>query len=106
LARVPDGKPEPTPGNVIMVTAEDTRDQIIVPRLVAARANLSRVHFLKLIKEDDKKRTFLLSEDLEVLEQTLYRLGDVALVTLDPITAFMGSNNTLIPTARPMFAVN
>jgi len=88
----PDGKPGPTPGNVIMVTAEDTRDQIIVPRLVAARANLSRVHFLKLIKEDDKKRTFLLSEDLEVLEQTLHRLGDVALVTLDPITAFMGSN--------------
>jgi putative DNA primase/helicase len=88
----PDGKHGPTPGNVIMVTAEDTRDQTIVPRLIAAKANLSRVHFLKMIKVDDKKRTFLLGEDLEELAQTIQRLGNVALVTLDPITAFMGSN--------------
>ncbi len=88
----PDGKPGPTPGNVIMVTSEDPRDQTIVPRLLAAGADLSRVYFLKMIKVDDKKRTFLLGEDLEALEQKILHLGNVALVTLDPITAFMGAN--------------
>jgi putative DNA primase/helicase len=88
----PDGKPGQAPGNVIMVTAEDTRDQTIVPRLIAAKADLSRIYFLKMIKVDDKKRTFLLGEDLEELAQTIQRIGNVALVTLDPITAFMGSN--------------
>ena len=45
-----------------------------------------------MIKVDNKKRTFLLGEDLEALEQTIQNIGNVALVTLDPITAFMGSN--------------
>ena len=88
----PDGKPGPAPGNVIMVTAEDAADQIIVPRLIAAKADCSRVHLVRMIKVDNKQRTFLLGEDLEALEQTIRSIGNVALVTLDPITAFMGSN--------------
>jgi hypothetical protein len=90
--RWPDGTSAGTPRSVIMVTAEDALDQEVVPRLMAAGADLNRVHILKYIKQsDDRKRQFLLSEDLELLEKKIAEIGDVALVTIDPITAYMGS---------------
>ena len=86
----PDGTNGIPHGNVIMLTAEDCLDQTIVPRLIAAGADLLRVHILKRIRKDNKERMFLLSEDLEVLEKVIADLGDVRLVTIDPITAYMG----------------
>jgi Bifunctional DNA primase/polymerase, N-terminal/AAA domain len=95
----PDGTPGPTEAsNVIMLTAEDTLDQDIVPRLVAAGADLDRVAFLKKIKKDKKERMFLLGEDLDALEQMIMDIGHVRLVSVDPITAFMGKINSNLPT--------
>lgn len=82
------------PVSCIMITAEDALDQDLKPRLIAAGANLERVHFLKCIKTDDKNRQFMLSEDLELIEAKLKELGDVGLVTIDPITAYMGKVDT------------
>jgi hypothetical protein len=73
-----------------MLTAEDTLDQTIIPRLIAAKADRDRVHILRKIRRDDKDRMFLLSEDLELLAKIIAEVGDVALVTIDPITAYMG----------------
>jgi putative DNA primase/helicase len=74
-----------------MLTAEDTLDQEVVPRLIAARADLQRVHILKAIRADQRtRRQFLLSEDLLELEKIVRRIGNVGLVTIDPITAYMG----------------
>ncbi len=87
----PDGAPGVAPMNVIMLTAEDSIDQAVVPRLIAAGANLTRVKILKLIKSEGKNRQFLLSEDLDELEKAVSEIGDVGLVTVDPITAYMGS---------------
>jgi hypothetical protein len=87
----PDGSPGmKEPASVIMITAEDCLDQEVVPRLIAAGADLNKVQFLKCIKTDDKARQFLLSEDLETLKQCLAEIKDVGLITIDPITAFMG----------------
>jgi putative DNA primase/helicase len=88
----PDGTAAMKPANVIMLTAEDVLDQEVVPRLIAAKADLKRVHILKCIKTDEKTgRQFLLGEDLDALEKAVTKIGDVALVTIDPITAYMGS---------------
>lgn len=87
----PDGAPAIEPVNVIMVTAEDALAQEVVPRLVAANADLKRVFILQYIKTDEKNgRQFLLNEDLEQLEMEMEKIGDVGLITLDPITAYMG----------------
>lgn len=86
----PDGSVGGEPVNVIMVTAEDTLDQEVVPRLLAAKADPNRVYILKKIKRDNKQRMFLLGEDIETLALVIRDVGNVGLVTLDPITAFMG----------------
>ena len=87
----PDGSPAIEPMNVIMLTAEDTLDQVVVPRLIAAGADISRVHIVKCIKADEQNRQFLLNEDLYRLEHLVKKISNVGLITLDPITAFMGS---------------
>jgi DNA polymerase len=87
----PDGCNGAPAGNVIMLTAEDCLDQTITPRLIAAGADRDRVFILKKIRKDNKERMFLLSEDIEELEHIIAKTGDVRLITIDPITAFMGS---------------
>jgi AAA domain/Primase C terminal 2 (PriCT-2) len=86
----PDGAPAIEPVNVIMVTAEDALDDEVVPRLIAAGANLERVHILKCIRVDNRQRQFLLAEDLAELERTMAHVGNVGLICIDPITAYMG----------------
>ncbi len=76
--------------NVIMMTAEDVLDQTLIPRLIAAGADLNRVQILKSIRRDDKDQMFLLAEDLAELENMIRDIGDVGLICLDPITAYMG----------------
>ena len=79
-----------------MLTEEDCLEETIIPRLIAAKADLNRVQFLKKIRKDDKDRMFLLSEDIEILAKIIARVGDVGLVTIDPITAYMGGKVTAI----------
>jgi hypothetical protein len=86
----PDGCNGAPAGNVIMLTAEDCLDQTIVPRLMAAGAACDRVFILRKIRKDNKERMFLLSEDIDELERMITQLGDVRLITIDPITAYMG----------------
>jgi putative DNA primase/helicase len=78
------------PANVIMLTAEDSLDQELIPRLRAAGADLERVRILKCIRSDERDRQFLLSEDLDIIERVVAEVGNVALITIDPITAYMG----------------
>ncbi|SHL14938.1 AAA family ATPase [Bradyrhizobium lablabi] len=86
----PNGEKGMPPANIIMMTAEDALDQEVIPRLIAAGADLSRVHILKGIRSDGKDRQFLLGEDLKLLEGEVAEIGNVGLVTIDPITAYMG----------------
>ena len=86
----PDGTAGAAPTNVIMITTEDCLDQEVVPRLVAAGAVLERIHFLRRIRQENgTERMFLLGEDLDELERNISKVGDVGLVTIDPITAYM-----------------
>jgi hypothetical protein len=78
------------PVNVIMLTAEDSIAQGLVPRLMAAGADMKRVHIVQCIKRNNKNHQFLLSQDLLDLELAIEEVGNVGLVTIDPITAYMG----------------
>ena len=86
----PDGAPGPKPGHVIVLTAED-RVADVKRRLLAAEADLRLVHVFGDVRRNERDEQFLLAQDLDKLEHAVNSLGDVRLVTIDPITAYMGS---------------
>jgi AAA domain len=95
-ARVTTGGPWPmgegrSPlGNVVILQAEDGLSDTVVPRLVAAGADLSRVHLLGMVAEQGKKRMLSLQTDLELLRRKIVEVGDVKLAVIDPVSAYMG----------------
>jgi putative DNA primase/helicase len=84
-------------GSVIILTAEDDVADTVRPRLEVAGANLTRVHVITASKATDGKglRSFDLSQDIARLELATQEIGDVALVVIDPISAYMGKPGKL-----------
>jgi putative DNA primase/helicase len=87
--RWPDGNNAPS-GSVVILSAEDSADDTLRPRLEAADAALPRVHMLTATIIDGKPVTFSLQVHLEMLGAKLVEIGDAAVVIIDPITSYMG----------------
>jgi AAA domain/RepB DNA-primase from phage plasmid/Primase C terminal 2 (PriCT-2) len=80
-------------GTVLVLSAEDSPADTIVPRLRAAGADVSKVQFIKpTVKTIDKKgeRSFDLSEDIKQLDYMLKLFPDTQLITIDPISSYLG----------------
>jgi hypothetical protein len=83
-------------GNVIIFNAEDGADDTVVPHLMAAGADLKRVHIVNAVLQEAGKgrRTFNLQADLVLLERKIAEIRDVALVIIDPISSYMGKTDS------------
>ena len=92
----PCGEGRAPVGNVIIFNAEDGADDTIVPRLIAAGADLERIHIVSAVLQEDGKgrRTFNLQADLALLERKIREIGNVALVIIDPISSYMGKTDS------------
>jgi hypothetical protein len=77
-------------GNVILFTAEDDSKDTIVPRLMAAGADLKRVTIIKMMREAGKERMFSLVTDLPMLRQKAIEIGNVKMIVIDPVSAYLG----------------
>lgn len=82
-------------GSVIFLSAEDDPADTILPRLKAADADISRCHALQAIKIEgpmgqEQLRGFDLSQDLGRLRSVIDQFGDVRLIVIDPVSAYMG----------------
>jgi putative DNA primase/helicase len=82
-------------GNVLLFTAEDDIKDTVAPRLAAAGADLSRVHIVKMVRSQSmlngrQPRMFNLATDLDLLKKKILEIGDVRLVEIDPISAYLG----------------
>jgi putative DNA primase/helicase len=77
-------------GNVLLLTAEDDIEDTVVPRFVAAGANLDRVIILKMVRQGEGKRMFSLVTDLALLRQKIEEVGGVVLIVIDPMSAYLG----------------
>ena len=85
------------PVDVIVMASEDDIDSTIIPRLIAAEANIRRIHFVEI--QENESGTIVegiaaLDRDLPAIAKLIEDLRNnnvnVALIVVDPIIAFIG----------------
>lgn len=86
-------------GSVVFLSAEDDAEDTIKPRLEAAGADVANCYILDAVQDvtrdgDAVIRAFNLKTDIARLSALLDDLGDVALVVIDPITAYLGGTDS------------
>jgi hypothetical protein len=93
----PDGtKNERGAQRVLLAATEDDLKSTLIPRLIAAEADLTKVVILRRVvikteaKQKTKKRMLQLAEDSKLLKLTLRNNPDIAVVALDPISSYFG----------------
>jgi putative DNA primase/helicase len=79
-------------GSVLMLSAEDQVADTIRPRLEVAGADLARVHVIEaaLDPQGSLRRHIDLADDIATLDVLTDRIGDVRLVIIDPLSAYVG----------------
>ena len=82
--RFPDGTRSPL-GNVLIWSGEDSAEDTLVPRLIAAGADLSRVHFIGDVKHGDEIRSFDPATDIAALNHDAAGIGNISMLIVDPI---------------------
>src|SRR5688500_9818975 len=79
----PSGDQAPN-GKVVIWSGEDDAADTLVPRLVAAGVDRSRVLFLGPRRRNGKRTPFNPAKDMDALVQAIEDQGEVALLILDP----------------------
>ncbi len=80
----PDGTRSPV-GNVLIWSGEDSVDDTLVPRLLAAGADRSRIRFIGNFQHGDEIRSFDPAIDIAELNHAAARIGDISLLIVDPV---------------------
>ena len=89
----PDGT-KAEQGNVLIWTGEDDPADTLVPRVIAAGGDPSRVYFIGGVSSGGHHRQFDPATDIGALQQTIAELGNVRLVIVDPVvSAVAGDGN-------------
>lgn len=95
-ARISSGQPMPgermpqPARDVVVLAAEDDIETTIVPRLIAAGADLSRIHLLKRTIIDGVPVPFSMGDDIQVLRSKVIEVK-AAFVIVDPLVSYLGS---------------
>lgn len=90
---MPEGEPgeDRVPAGVVILTAEDGLDDTVVPRLIAAGADLTRILALDMVWDSEGKSKQLpcLPDDAPCIATAARKIG-AALIIVDPMTAYLG----------------
>lgn len=90
-AAMPGSSPPAGPASVILMSAEDDSSRTILPRLIAAGADRSRIYtFDSVLTEDGAEALPTLAHDMAHLADVAERLGDCRLIVIDPVSAYLG----------------
>lgn len=85
-SRWPDGT-RCASGHVLIWSGEDDPKDTLVPRLIAHGANLDHVHFVSCTVNGNERTAFDPSSDVSLLLECAARIGNVALLIVDPIVS-------------------
>jgi bifunctional DNA primase/polymerase-like protein/AAA domain-containing protein len=90
----PEGTKPREPRHVLILSAEDPKDTVLVPRLIAAGADLSLVTFLDAVKnEKGQERSVAVNLHMPLIEATVVE-RKTALTIIDPLNACLGTIDT------------
>lgn len=89
-------------GGIVLLSAEDDIRDTIVPRLIAARADRSRIVAMRALYQPvlglggstEKPVPFSLLEHIPQLEELIRRAAPCRLVIVDPVSAFLGGTDS------------
>lgn len=98
--RWPDGAPGTEPAHVLIWSAEDGAADTLVPRLMAAGADLSRVHIIAGVRAEGSSRSFDPSVDLDHLLPAIRELRPAALMVDPIVSAVAGDSHKNAETRR------
>jgi putative DNA primase/helicase len=90
--RWPDGS-QAERGDVLIWTGEDGIADTLLPRLLAAGGDPSRVHFVSSMQEDGKPRPFDPATGMPDLVKAARKLPNLKLVILDPVVAVVSGDS-------------
>lgn len=83
--------------DVILLSAEDDAADTTLPRLLAAGADVRRIHIMSAVFTDPNNpksiSSFTLTKNLPALEEAITKLRP-ALIVIDPVTAYLGSTDS------------
>lgn len=83
----------PTIGNVLIWSGEDDPADTLVPRLIAAGADLARVHFVGDTREDGQRRPFDPARDVDLLAEAAAGIDNVCLLIVDPVVSAVSGDS-------------
>jgi len=86
-----DCKNTNAPAEVIIVSSEDAAGDTLIPRLMAADADLDKVMILEGVTSGKGDKAFTLDTDIPALRKVLDANPDVKVVIIDPIMNHMGA---------------
>lgn len=88
----PDGS-RARPGNIIVWSGEDDPRDTLVPRLIAAGANMSRCFFVGDVLDGGKTRSFDPARDIVPLAAAIHEAGGASLIVVDPIVSAVAGDS-------------
>ncbi|MFI8581059.1 AAA family ATPase [Ectopseudomonas khazarica] len=84
--RWPDGEICSEPGNALIWSSEDDPADTLVPRLMAAGADLARVHIIEgRVNSAGEREPFDPAADFDLLRDAVEQIGGASLLLLDPV---------------------
>ena len=86
----PDGSQCKRPRHAIVFSAEDSKANVLVPRLEMAGCDMNRVHIPASLPETTAE---IVAWTLEILDE-LPNKGYGAIIAVDPVSVFMGNSDT------------
>jgi len=107
----PDGTGHAPQGSVLLFGAEDDAGKVVVPRLMAAGADLDRVHVCQgtvIGDDDDEPAAVILERHIGELRAALDEVEDCRLIVFDPLPDYIAADENkssevraaLVPLAR------
>jgi len=107
----PDGTGHAPQGSVLLFGAEDDAGKVVVPRLMAAGADLDRVHVCQgtaMAGDDDEPAAVILERHIGQLRAALDEIADCRLIVFDPLPDYINADENksaevraaLVPLAR------